>query len=176
MFGAFLAASAAGTAGRVTASVGSGVASVAEASAPAITAMVQSAPTANKPGLTDDQKSQLSAVLVRSAGRGGLSDSDRAYLNQTVAQSTGVPPAEAEKRVNDAYAATLQAVETARKASVATGLVTATALLLGLAAAWYAAQRGGNHRDNDRPARFFTTGLPAPRRVSGRAGRTSDTP
>jgi hypothetical protein len=173
--GAFLAASAAGTAGRVTAAAGTGLASVAETAAPAISAMVQATPAPNRPGLTNEQRSQLGGVLARSASRGTLSDADRAYLNQTVAQVTGIPPAEAEKRVNDAYAATVQAVETARKATVATGLVTATALLLSLAAAWYAAQRGGNHRDNNRPARFFTTALASSTRASDKPRRISDT-
>ncbi len=158
LVGAALAASVAGTAGRATASLASGAASVAEAAAPAVSSMIQAQPGPNRPVLSADQQSQIGSILVRSVRNGSLAESDKAYLTQTVAQVTGVPPPEAEKRVNDAYNATVQAVETGRKATVAAGLITATAMLMALAAAWYAAQRGGNHRDTNRPARFFTVG------------------
>lgn len=173
LVGTMLAATAAGTASRVAASVGSGAAAVAQAGAPAVSTMLQAAPAANRTALSDDQRSQIGAILARSASQASLNEGDRAYLNQTVAQVTGVPPAEAEKRVNDAYNATVQAVETTRKAGVATGLITATAMLLGLVAAWYAAQRGGNHRDNNRPARFFTQGARLTDRTGGPSGPAS---
>jgi hypothetical protein len=35
-----------------------------------------------------------------------------------------------------------------------TGFVTAAGLLISLAAGWWAAMRGGDHRDNNVPARF----------------------
>lgn len=155
VFGAFLALSAAHTAGSAGASAASGAMSVADASAPAVATLVQAAPAPNRPPITADQQAQIGRVLVSAARNGALSESEKAYLTQTVAQATGIPPAEAEKRVADAYNAALKTVDDVRKASVATGLITATALLMGLVAAWYAAQRGGNHRDNNRPARFF---------------------
>lgn len=175
LIGAMLATSAASTAANVTASAASGVASTASAAAPAVGNLLQAQPGAKSSALTGEQQSQLSAVLARSAKNGSISDNDRAFLNSTVAQATGIPPAEAEKRVNDAYNATLQAVETARKVTVAAGLITATGLLIGLVAAWYAAQRGGNHRDNDRPARLFTLGSTPPNRGSGPGSGTART-
>lgn len=176
LLGAALAASAAGTAGRATASLASGTLAAAEVAAPAVSAMVQAQPAPNRPVLTADQQGQIGAVLVRSVRNGALAESDKAYLTQTVAQATGVPPPEAEKRVTEAYNATVQAVETTRKATVAAGLITATALLMGLAAAWYAAQRGGNHRDTNRPARFFTTGAGQARVTTGPSGTASRLP
>lgn len=158
IFGAALALSAAHTAGNVAGSAASGAASIADASAPTVATLVQAAPAPNRPPVTAEQQAQIGRILVNGARNGALSDGEKAYLTQTVAQTTGIPPAEAEKRVTDAYNATLKAVDDVRKASVATGLITATALLLGLTAAWYAAQRGGNHRDNNRPARFFGQG------------------
>jgi hypothetical protein len=65
-----------------------------------------------------------------------LSEPDRTYLANLIAQRTGVPPEEAQRRVNEAYANAVKAVDTARRTSVLAGLVTATALLIGLAAAW----------------------------------------
>lgn len=81
-----------------------------------------------------------------------------------MAQRTGLSTAEAEKRVELAYAEALALAEKARKATVVAGLVTVTALLFGLAAAWYAAQKGGQHRDNNIPARFNV--LPPRRRIT----------
>jgi len=93
-------------------------------------------------------------VLSEAVANGKLSPDDRQYLAQIVTQRTGLPPAEAEKRVDLAYAQALDAVDKARKATVLAGLATATALLLGLVAAWYAAQQGGRHRDQNIPAKF----------------------
>lgn len=174
LLGAALAASAASTAGRATASLAAGAMSAAEVAAPAVGTMIQAQPAPNRPVVTTDQQAQIGTILMRSVRNGSLAESDKAYLTQTVAQVTGVPPPEAEKRVTDAYNATVEAVETTRKATVATALVTATALLMGLVAAWYAAQRGGNHRDTNRPARFFTTGAGPTRLTTGPSGKVQD--
>ena len=156
--GAMLAASAAGTAGRVAGAAASAAGGAAEVAAPAIDSMIRSqAIDPKRPALTDQQKSEVSRILLTSVKNGTLSEGDKNYLNQQVAQVTGLPPEEAQKRVNDAYNATVKAVEDTRRATSAGGLITATALLIGLAAAWYAAQRGGNHRDENRPARFMYT-------------------
>ena len=156
--GAMLAASAVGTAGRVAGAAASAAGGAAEVAAPAIDSMIRSQSVDPKrPVLTDQQKSEVGRILLTSVRNGSLSEGDKNYLNQQVAQVTGVPPEEAQKRVNDAYNATVKAVEDTRRAASAGGLITATALLIGLAAAWYAAQRGGNHRDENRPARFMYT-------------------
>jgi hypothetical protein len=75
-------------------------------------------------------------------------------LARIVAERTGLSQAEAEKRVDQAYADAKEALETARKATVLSALGTVSALLVGLIAAWYAAQRGGHHRDNNIPPRL----------------------
>ncbi|WP_334148802.1 hypothetical protein [Hyphomicrobium sp.] len=102
----------------------------------------------------DENRAELSRLLVSATADGSLSTADRDYLAQVVAGRTGLTPDEAQKRVEEAYSSALKAVDTARKTVVAAGLATATALLVGLAAAWYAAQRGGHHRDQNIPARF----------------------
>ena len=92
---------------------------------------------------------------------GSLTDSDRSYLATLVAQRTGLPQAEAERRVtetiNEATRTAREAADKARHAAILGGLVTAVSLLLSLAAAWWAAQKGGNHRDNRIPARFVVS-------------------
>ena len=100
-----------------------------------------------------DARSTVSRTLVAAAAAGQLSPSRKQTLTQIVAERTGLSQAEADKRVDQAYADAQKALETARKATVLTGLGTVTALLVGLLAAWYAAQRGGHHRDHNIPAR-----------------------
>jgi hypothetical protein len=112
-----------------------------------------------------DQRAEIVRILAKSVAAGGLSEADRSYLAATVAQRTGLPQPEAEKRVNEAYAeasrAAREAADKVRRAAIFTGFVTAAGLLVALGAAWWAAQRGAHHRDNSIPARFFT---PAHRR------------
>ena len=104
-----------------------------------------------------------------------MNSNDRQYLAQTLAQRDGIPQAEAEKRVDAAFAGAQRAVEHARKAAALTALLTASALLISLAAAWYAAQRGGYNRDNNvwaahpmvtRTAQFLRREQTDPRRHS----------
>lgn len=104
--------------------------------------------------ISADTREELTRIFVSSTADGNLDDGDRDYLAQVVANRTGLSPETARERVEETYASALQAVETARKAAVGAALATVSALLLGLAAAWYAAQRGGNHRDHNIPARF----------------------
>ncbi|MEQ1716782.1 MAG: hypothetical protein ABL907_12480 [Hyphomicrobium sp.] len=99
-------------------------------------------------------KDEITRVLVTSVSAGKLTDNDRSYLAKVVAQHAGVASAEADKRVGDVYAESVRMIDEARKAAVLVGLVTTTALLFGLAATWYAAQRGGHHRDHNMPAKF----------------------
>jgi hypothetical protein len=120
----------------------------------------QTAVPASSPAAVDIRP-EVARILATAVTTKGLAEPDRVYLTNFVAQRSGVSPEEARKRVNDAYASAVRAVDTARRASVLAGLVTATALLIGLAAAWYAAQRGGHHRDNNIPARFFSRRPPA---------------
>ncbi len=99
-------------------------------------------------------RNDVTRLLTAAVADGKLSANDRQYLAEYVTRRTGLSPADAEKRVDQAYAQAVEAAEKARKAAVLAGLATATALLLGLAAAWYAAQHGGRHRDQNIPAKF----------------------
>lgn len=84
----------------------------------------------------------------------GVSEPDRAYLAQMVAQNAGVTPEEASSRVtaattaiDNAKAEAAAAAETARKTGVLGAFLTAASLLISAAGAFWAAQMGGNHRD-----------------------------
>jgi hypothetical protein len=125
-----------------------------ERSPGATTGATAPARLAAPPSTPAEARSEIARALTVAVSDGKLNGSEKAYLAQLVSAQTGLPPADAEKRVDEAYATAVSAVDKARKASVVAALATATALLLGLAAAWYAAQHGGRHRDNNIPAKF----------------------
>jgi hypothetical protein len=72
---------------------------------------------------------------------------DRAYLAQLVAARTGLPPAEADKRVLDVLNQAKSAADTARKAAAALSMWLTAAMLLGAFSASLAAIEGGQLRD-----------------------------
>ena len=145
LFGAVIAFVAALTTAHVSAHVAAS-ATGDVALAPATDTLLRTSPTALTTAPLD--RGDVVRVLTVSVANGQLSANDRSYLAQAVAQRAGIPAADAEKRVDTAFADAQRAIETARKASVATGLLTASALLIGLLAAWYGAQRGGYNRDH----------------------------
>ena len=123
---------------------------------PAGSTPAASAPTTYASG---EVRSELLRIMAKSVTVGSLAPNDRTYLSSVVAQRTGIAQPEAERRVDEAYAeaarATKQAADTARRTALLAGFVTAASLLISLAAAWWAGIRGGHHRDNAIPARFF---------------------
>jgi hypothetical protein len=102
----------------------------------------------------DETRSEVARTLASAVASGTLSDQNRAYLAQVVAQRSGLSQQEAERRVNEAFTAAREAADKARKAAILTGFVTAASLIISFGAAWWAALRGGQHRDNAVPARF----------------------
>jgi hypothetical protein len=114
------------------------------------------------PGAPQDPRPQVSRLLTSAASSGSLPERDRTYLAQLVAQHAGISQEEAAKRVDEAINGARQAADKARRATILTGLVTAIALMVSFAAAWWAAMKGGEHRDNAVPARLaFHRGLRA---------------
>jgi hypothetical protein len=106
------------------------------------------------PQSADEQRAEIGRLLATAATADSLSTQDRSYLAQLVAQRTGLPPQEAERRVNESVTSARNAADKARRAAVLTAFVTAAGLVISFAAAWWAALKGGNHRDNAVPARF----------------------
>ena len=109
--------------------------------------------------LATETRAEIARIVSRSVSAGTITDGDRSYLASIVAQRTGLPQPEAERRVNETIAeanrAAREAADKARYAAILTGFVTAASLLISLAAAWWAAQKGGHHRDTSVPARLF---------------------
>ena len=111
-------------------------------------------------------RGELQAPLVRvfttSLASGTMAPADRTYLAEVVARQTGLPQAEAEKRVDEAYAAAKDAeakaraaADKARKISAIAAFLAAATLLIACAAACAGAALGGRHRDEEIDARLF---------------------
>ncbi|MFA6964931.1 hypothetical protein [Bosea sp. (in: a-proteobacteria)] len=102
------------------------------------------------------EREEASRILVRSLANGSIEPSDRQYVASRIATRMNIPQADAEKRIDDAYAQLNQAKETAkqaaekaRKTAVIVAFLTAAVLLVGAAAAYLAAMLGGRHRDDE---------------------------
>ena len=133
------------------------VAAQAQAPVPPPAAAAQPAPrprTAAAPAGGDESRAEISRIMASALASGGLTSENRAYLAQVIVQRTGLPQSEAERRIDAAVNAAREAADKARKAAILTGFVTAAGLILSLGAAWWAAMKGGQHRDNSVPPRF----------------------
>lgn len=105
-------------------------------------------------GSLQDFRGEATRILAQGAVTGTVSDTDKAYLAQLVSANTGLTPDEANTRVNEVLTAVDQAkaqaataAETARKWTVLGAFLTAASLLVSGAGAYWAAMKGGNHRD-----------------------------
>lgn len=110
--------------------------------------------------------SVLAAAVVAVAGLGGLGAAADAPPSDIAASVTQVAEKQidqqaAAERVNDqdgaAATAAERKAEIVRKTTVISAFITAASLLLGLVAAFYGAQSGGNHRDKNVTWVLFTS-------------------
>ncbi|WP_029083810.1 hypothetical protein [Bradyrhizobium sp. th.b2] len=92
-------------------------------------------------------RAEAGRILLTSSGHSGVSTEDRSYLIQQIAAATGLPAAEAEKRVDSVVGDARTAIQRSRRSSVILAFSVAAALLFGAVAAWAAACAGGRHRD-----------------------------
>src|SRR2546427_8876617 len=103
--------------------------------------------------LDADTRAEVTRIVARGIAGGGLKDEDRTYLAQVVAQRTGLPPDEAQRRVTEvetkAKETVKEAADKAAKAGAYFSFWTFMALLIGAAAATLAGIVGGELRDAD---------------------------
>jgi len=92
-------------------------------------------------------RAEAGRILLTSSSHSGVSADDRTYLVQLVTAATGLAGADAERRVDTIIADARKAISRTRASTVILAFSIATALLLGAAAAWGAAEAGGHHRD-----------------------------
>jgi hypothetical protein len=103
-----------------------------------------------------DLAAPVARALAANLTNPQLNAADRSYLVQLVMQQTGLPQADAEKRVDQAFAElkaaeqkVRDAAEQARKATLIAAFLAAATLAVGCAAACGAASLGGRHRDDN---------------------------
>jgi len=101
-------------------------------------------------------RAEASRLLMKGVGGQDMPSEDRTHLNRIVAATTGLAPADAERRVIQVLAEARNSAAQARRSAVILGFATAAALAAAAAAAWAAAGMGGRHRDNEfaPPLRF----------------------
>ncbi|AMJ61643.1 hypothetical protein [Bosea sp. PAMC 26642] len=105
---------------------------------------------------TAAERDEASRILVAGLANGKIEQADRDYVASRIAARMNIPEAEAQKKIDEAYAKLNQAKETAkqvaeraRKTAIIAAFLTAAVLLVGGATAWFAAQLGGKHRDEE---------------------------
>lgn len=105
---------------------------------------------------TAEERDEASRIFVNALANGRIEQGDRDFLASRLAARANISEQDAQKRIDDAYARLNQAKETAkqaaeraRKITVLSAFLTAAALLVGAAAAVWAAGLGGEHRDEN---------------------------
>jgi len=95
------------------------------------------------------ERGEVGRILTYGVTRGELAPAYRMYLSRLVAARTGLDQVNAEQRVDEVMAEARRTADTARKAGIIIAFLTAAALLVGGAAAAWAATLGGKHRDQN---------------------------
>jgi hypothetical protein len=149
--------SAVGTGTQATATVASGAAQGAGAMTQQRAYDVDTLFRGEKPELASssrDTHAETTRILAGGLTGGDVSDTDRAYLADTVATRTGLSQADAQKRVDNviaeektAAAKLREAADKARKSAAAVAIFTALSMLIGAFIASVAAAYGGGLRD-----------------------------
>jgi len=101
-----------------------------------------------------DPRTEAIHIVANAWSTGAVPDADRTYLAQLVANRTGSPPADAQRRVDDFIAAALDAetkakadADAARKAAAKAAIYMALSMLVGAFIASVSAALGGRLRD-----------------------------
>jgi hypothetical protein len=103
------------------------------------------------PGREAADRAEISRLFARAnRARVDLAPADRTYLVQLVSARTGLPAAEAERRVTEVTEQMKQALNEARRATSHFALWLTAALFFGAFAAAWAATEGGEWRDGIR--------------------------
>jgi len=112
----------------------------------------------------DDIRPSLVRIFADNLGSGGLPPRERTYLASLVSSQTGMAAADADRRVDEAFAEARNAdakarlaADKARKATALAAFLAAASLAVGCAAACAAAGAGGRHRDEQTDIRLFGT-------------------
>lgn len=97
--------------------------------------------------MLENDRKEIGRLLVYGRKGGALTPDAKTYLVQRVAARTGLSQAEAQARVDQVIAEAKKKADDARKIGVLIAFITAAALAVAAAAAAWAANLGGRHRD-----------------------------
>lgn len=97
------------------------------------------------PGDYARTRAEAGRILLTAGGHNGVVSEDRQYLVRLVNAQTNLAPADAERRVDTAIARAKESLSRARRSGVILGFMVSAGILLGLAAAWFAAPAGAKH-------------------------------
>ena len=148
-------ATAAGTA--VAGAAAAGAATADNSGADVSAYLVDGLFRSDRPREADDAavKQEAGRIMANALSQKDISAADRTYLTGVISARTGLPQAEADKRLTDAMAQARaaevqarEAADAARAALVRLSIWMFLALLIGAFAASYAATIGGRQRDN----------------------------
>ena len=164
VLGLVVAGLAANTAARGAAAVGSAAGAAARQIDPAYTVDLLLRPAAAQNGqqptagagqgreITPAEREQIGRIVVNSLAQGSIPQADQQYLTQIVADRTGLPREEAERRITQTYeqakATALEAADTVRKATSFAGFWIVFIMLAAGLTAWWSGTIGGHHRDD----------------------------
>lgn len=151
---------AANAVGNVAATATTAASNVAEGTADAIDPNAYFIDTlfrSNQPVDAEQARGEAGRIFAQAAlGDGSVTAEDRTYLASVVAANTGLAQPEAEARVDQVItnveAARQDAIEAARIArntAIIGAFLVAASLLISAIGAFWAAQKGGNHRDDN---------------------------
>ena len=164
VLGLVVAGLAANTAARGAAAVGSAAGAAARQIDPAYTVDLLLRPAAAQIGqqpaagagqgreITAAEREQIGRIVVNSMAQGSIPQADQQYLTQIVADRTGLPREEAERRITQTYeqakATALETADTVRKATSFAGFWIVFIMLAAGLTAWWSGTIGGHHRDD----------------------------
>jgi len=146
--------SAAAVATTAASNVAEGAADAVDPNAYFIDTLFRSAqPAAN----AEDARGEAGRIFAQAAlGDGTVAEADSAYLAQVVAANTGITPEEAQTRVTEVSAQVeqarqdaVEAARIARNTGIIAAFLIAASLLVSAIGAFWAAQKGGDHRDKN---------------------------
>jgi hypothetical protein len=97
---------------------------------------------------TNSDTTQITHVLVKNLSATLMDETDKTFLVGEIVTRTGLPEAEAQKRLDDTFSVLKAQADTARRYGVLIAFLTAASLLISAVAAWWAATTGGKHRND----------------------------
>jgi hypothetical protein len=98
----------------------------------------------------EDPRAEIGRMFSDALSKGQMTNEDRNYVAQLIARRTGIPQDEARRRVDAAIEGAKAAADKARKAAATIAFLIAISSILSACAAYWAAEWGGRHRDQER--------------------------